>query len=192
MCYKFKIIFFVLTFLLIGSAGFAADIYVDQTLSQNITDGKYSIENRNNSGSDGNAYTTVQGALDAMNPGDHIYMRGGTYQEGSILIPTEKNPTSGNWTNNYNLLASYPGEWAILDGENSLTGTTVTGRMVLGRAGLDNITQQLSYWKFERFEVKNGRSSDGTWGGGIWVNNGPFWFRYLYIHDNYATRYPLL
>ena len=190
MCYKFKIIFFVLTFLLIGSAGFAADIYVDQTLSQNITDGKYSIENRNNSGSDGNAYTTVQAAINAMNPGDHIYMRGGTYQEGYIHIPTSKNPANGNWTDNYNLLASYPEEWAVLDGQNNIVSGYQQDGVVLGHIGLDDASSPLAYWKFERFEVKNGRNSSGTWAGGIWVNSGPFWFRYLYVHDNYATTDP--
>jgi len=189
MFYKFKIIFFILTFSLIGSAGFAADIYVDQTLSQNITDGKYSIANRNNSGSDGNAYTTAQAAINAMNPGDHIYLRNGTYQEGHIQISPEKNPTDGNWSDNYNLLASYKGEWAVLDGENNITisYTTAANRSsVIGQVAGQS-EQGLSYWKFERIEIKNGRRSDGAAASGFWGNNGPFWFKYCYIHDNYVT-----
>ena len=38
---------------------YAANIYVDKTLSGNITNGSYSTSNRDNSGSDGDAYATV-------------------------------------------------------------------------------------------------------------------------------------
>src|SRR6056297_1037351 len=185
MMFKSKILFFIVLFSLIASTGLAADIYVDQNLTSNITDGSYSIANRDSSGSDGNAYTTVQAAINNMNPGDHIYLRNGTYQEGHINITSNKNPTNGNWTDNYNLLASYPGEWAVLDGQNNLSFDDPERGSVIGNSGMYGDT--LKYWKFERLEIKNGRSSNGERAAGFWGEIGPFWFKHCYIHDNYAT-----
>lgn len=54
-------------------------LYVDNLLSANCLNGNYSIANRNGSGANGNAYTTLQAAADASLPGDTIYVRGGTY-----------------------------------------------------------------------------------------------------------------
>lgn len=54
-------------------------IYVDNTLSTNITDGKYSTANRDSSGSAGNCYTNLQTAHDVTVPGDTVYIRGSTY-----------------------------------------------------------------------------------------------------------------
>ena len=180
MFYKLKIIFFILTFSLIGSAGFAADIYVDQTLSQNITDGKYSIANRNNSGSDGNAYTTIQAAVNAMNGGDDIYLRGGTYSlSGSTVeIPATADGTEANWSS----IQSYPGEWAILDGENNVTGYH---GVMLGAFGTGGDAPR-AYWKFERLELTRGGNSEAY--APIWMNYGPIIVRYCYIHDNTCSR----
>ena len=175
----------VLTMFLVGcisSAAGASVVYVDKVLDTNCTTGNYSIQNRNCGGSDGNAYTTVQAALNKMSTGDIVMMRGGTYQEGEITIPPAKNGTS--WTEgNYNTLKSYPGEWAIIDGNNSLPNSDETA--ALGYPSYDKDgSGDLKYWKFERFEIKNGVTSNGTNAYGFWGNGGPFWFRYCYIHDN--------
>jgi hypothetical protein len=45
----------------------------------------------------------------------------------------------------------------------------------------------VSYWKIERLEIKNGASPDGTYASGIWLNGGPFIIRHCYIHDNIAN-----
>ena len=178
MFYKFKIIFLILTFSVIGSSGFAANIYVDQTLNQNITDGKYSIENRNNSGSDGNAYTTIQAAVNAMNGGDDIYLRGGTYtfNNNSVLWPAGTDGTNDNWSS----IQSLPGEWAILDGENNLSNRSLLGYPGSGGAG------PIRYWKFERLEIKNAGNDEAY--AAIFVNYGPIIVRYCYLHDNTCPR----
>lgn len=54
-------------------------IYVDGGLATSITDGTYSIENRDSSGSDGNAYKTPQEAADVVTPGVTVKIRGGQY-----------------------------------------------------------------------------------------------------------------
>lgn len=55
-----------------------ADIYADSTLSADITDGSYSIANRDDSGSDGNAYADLMDAWAAASPGDTIWPRDGS------------------------------------------------------------------------------------------------------------------
>lgn len=54
-------------------------IYVDGSLASSITNGNYSVENRDNSGSDGNAYKTPQEAAEVVAPGDIVKIRGGEY-----------------------------------------------------------------------------------------------------------------
>jgi hypothetical protein len=158
----------------------AANIYVDQTLGANCV-GNYSIANRACTGSDGDAYTTIQAAMNAMSPGSKIFMRGGTYHETHIDmtycrhgLPDAKNK-----------LTSYPGEWAIIDGQYA--EPTYFRPAVLwatGGAGFSN-------WIFERFEVTGGGDpvTLPSEGAGIHLGDGPqnVEFRYLYVHDNYSS-----
>jgi hypothetical protein len=153
---------------------FAANIYVDNTLQSNITNNKYSIFNRGNGGADGNAYTTIKEAITNCSVGDTIYIRGGTYIESNIDIPSSKNGTA--WTTgNYTTLASYPGEWAVINGNN------VNYRVIGHATGVyyDGVNET-HYWKFERLEVTGGKF-------GFLLGVGPVWIRYCYIHDNNPT-----
>lgn len=159
--------------------GFAETIYVDQNLSSSCSDGDYSITNRNCSGSDGNAYSTIQAAFSAMVTGDTIYLRGGNYNENfgnsytAIQCPSEKNGDS--WEQgHFNTIASFPGEWAVLDGSSNNKYCTI-GRADSGHGTSD---LDLAFWKFERLEVTGGNKG----GFGIW--GGPVIIRYCYIHDN--------
>jgi hypothetical protein len=54
-------------------------IFVDGQLTANCLNNNYSIANHNASGSDGNAYTTIQAAANATKPGDVVYIRAGLY-----------------------------------------------------------------------------------------------------------------
>jgi parallel beta-helix repeat protein len=71
----------------------AETIYVDNTLSSDCLDGEYSIENRNNSGNDGNAYTSIIEAANVAGPGDTVLIRAGIYNaqnghhENDVLWP---------------------------------------------------------------------------------------------------------
>ena len=147
----FKLVL-ILVFLGAGAA-FAKTIYVDNRLSNNCS-GNYSIANRSCTGSDGDAYIKIQSALDAMNIGDTILIRGGIYRENNgsssvdIMISPSKNGDS--WEpGHFNTLASYPGEWAVIDGE----GNAPKG-VVLGYKGMSGYSEELHYWKFERLELK--------------------------------------
>ncbi|HEY5997807.1 MAG TPA: hypothetical protein VI078_00700 [bacterium] len=160
----------------------AANMYVDPTIAQNITTGTYSVINRNSTGSNGNAYRTIKEAIAAMNGGDDIYIRGGTYREGYIEIPTSKNGTAGDWSS----IQSYPGEWAILDGERAAQYGVVLGNYGYGDSA------QLKYWRLERLELTGGGTRSGnatSTCAGFWGNGGPFHIRQCYIHDNLSYTY---
>lgn len=158
----------------------AKNIYVDRGLSGNITNGTYSVRSRNGSGNDGDAYTTIRAAINAMSGGDDIYLRGGTYREGNIPIPASKNGTSGNWSS----IQSYQGEWAIIDGQRRAESSVVLGSANYNKDGNGDV----AYWKFERLEITGGGGSGGS-AAAIWVNGGPIAVRYCYLHDNLGTTY---
>lgn len=193
--YQLILIFFSIVF---AMPAYGATIYVDQTLGVDCTSGNYSTTNRTCTGSDGNAYITIQAAINAMSVGDTIYIRGGTYREDNgnsnadIYIPTSKNGTA--WTDgNFNTLTSYPGEWAIIDGEGTAPGGNTIGNGdtngVYQTCTDNNSTSEIKYWKFERLEITGGCSpnNDSLGGGGIRLRGGPNIIRYCYIHDNWDT-----
>ena len=59
-------------------------------------------------------FATLQKAVDLANPGDTIYMRGGTYMHTDSQVQTSRSGSSSN----YITVANYPGETPILDGAN--------------------------------------------------------------------------
>lgn len=165
----------------ISVASAITGIFVDPILSGNITDGSYSSTNRDNSGAQGNAYTTIQAAINAVVEGSAIYMRGGLYNE-NILFggDTVVNGAANNWCS----LQSFTNEWAVINGRN-LEQYTIG----YNRSG-DTASQHLAYWKFERFEVTGGcNDSDPVSGGGagLYISGGPFIVRYCNFHDNFAV-----
>ncbi len=162
-----------LSFFLISSL-YAEDLYVDNTLSINITDGTYSIANRDSSGSDGNAYTTIQTAINEMNGGDDIFLRHGTYLEHDIYIPASKTGTQDNWSS----LQSYPGEWAKIDGEYQCQSVA---RAVISNGGFAHQISpgdHAAYWKFSRLEIT---------GGGIYDSRKPLNGLIVTTDSNSAT-----
>ena len=172
---KFLIGSFLFPF--IYTASYGAVIFVDKNLSSNCLSGNYSIAGRNCSGADGNAYSTIQSALNSMNGGDDIYLRGGTYKEGSIIVPSNKNGSASN----YSSLKSYINEWAIIDGNNNTSTADPIWGAAIGR------NSGLSYWEFGHFEIKNGRN--GTYNSasnaaGITYGGDHGYLHHLYIHDN--------
>ncbi|OGS23682.1 MAG: hypothetical protein A2314_01100 [Elusimicrobia bacterium RIFOXYB2_FULL_50_12] len=160
-------------------AGFSAVIYVDKGLHDAIWDGvdghSYTCSNGTGTG-----YSTIQGAMNAMIQGTTIYMRGGTYNETHIDMTYCRHGLSYA----KNKLTSYPGEWAIIDGQYA--DPAYFRPAVLWATG----GARFSNWIFERFEITGGGDPvtlPGE-GAGIYINDGPEGceFRYLYIHDNYS------
>ena len=158
---------------------FAANVYVDSTLSSDITSGCYSIDSRNNNGSDGNAYRTVAAGVSALTPGDTLFLRGGTYHETAISL---NNKTEGSAGNKYTM-KSYPGEWAIIDGQHAGSGDH---QSIFHTTSDSDVIQ---YWVFENMEITGGGkpTSPPIYGSGIHLYNARHCeFRYLYVHDNYG------
>lgn len=164
-------------------------IYVDQTLGAEVLDGTYDVSTTD--GLDkGNAYKSIKAALKEMNGGDIIVLRGGTYREGHIRIDYTKDGTPEHWST----IMSYPGEWAVLDGENGGGTGGIDGVKVGDNSGAGCVLGQtisdgsgayaMQYWKFDRLEITGGRSPANTGACGFNGQMGPFWFRSCYIHDN--------
>lgn len=162
-------------------------IYADATLPADITDGSYSVATRSGGGNNGNAYNTIQAAVFNMRPGDTLYLRGGTFHEMNIYIGKLASGRADAWYT----IASYPGEWAIVDGQHNLAiahtntynGSIFRGTTVGGAQG---------YIKFDRLEITGGGRdlTDPQYpsaGSGITMCGGPFAFRHLYIHNNYGA-----
>jgi len=171
-----KLMIFFVVILLLPSVVSAANIYVDQQLGSDCTSGDYSIANRNCNGADGNAYDTVQEAINVVGAGDTIFMRGGTYNE-HIVMPGGKKGTA----NNPIIWRSYPGEWAILDGSSG------SGAVIYNSAAGLGSGQCPEYWIIRNFEITGGSAGGGgnEYGGGINLDTARhITFMYLYIHDN--------
>jgi len=105
-------------------------------------------------------------------------MRGGTYQQGQIFLKI----AGTAWSNgNFNTLMSYPGEWAVIDGVDTIT-TAIGG----GWPGIitDNALSR-PYWHFDHFEITRGKDegTDATSAFQFW--SGHLWFSHLYVHDNW-------
>lgn len=80
--------------------------YADNTLSANCTSDNYSIADRTCTGSDGNAYTTIAGAVTPTVAGDTIYIRAGTWNERINVQDPNKSGAADAWIT----IAGYPGE----------------------------------------------------------------------------------
>ena len=176
-----KLLISLLYFLTCNYAN-ADNIYIDQTLSTECTTGGYSITSRDCSGSAGNAYDDIQTGIDNMSVGDHLILRGGTYTTDHIAIPTSLNGSS--WDDgDYNYIGSYPGEWAVIDGNGDVK---TNGYSVIGLRGVGYYDFELNYWMLERLEITGGGSPDHEYAYGFFGNKGPFIVRGCYIHDNYV------
>ena len=167
--------------LLIPGALWADTLYVDCNLSSDCE--TYNPGTRSCNGGTYKGYKNLQAALNNVQIGDVILGREGRYSPEAptyrYTIPTAKNGTSWN-EGEYFTLKSADGEWMILDGQNNLPSGSVYA--VLGRTN-----PILQYWKFERIEICNGGSADGSLARGFHADGGPFIFRYCYIHDNYSA-----
>jgi hypothetical protein len=81
----------LLLLLLAGNVG-AKTFYLDVNLSATCS-GNYSIASRTCSGSDGDAYQTLQGAINALASGDTLYIREGNYTRDGDGVNYGSNPT---------------------------------------------------------------------------------------------------
>jgi hypothetical protein len=64
-------------------AAAASVLFVDASLPEDCTSGRYSAARRNCSGSDGRAFRSLQAGVDATRPGDTLRIRAGVYKQGA-------------------------------------------------------------------------------------------------------------
>ncbi len=167
----------ILLVIVLFSLGNADSIFVDKRITGYVTD--YSRTARDRTGTC-KASGTVRAAIANMTNGDDIFMRGGIYRERTITIPLTKNGSSVKW----NTLQSYPGEWAILDGEDLLDNDSC---YLLGYPGMNNRDEELHYWVFQRFEMRRASSTLNGSTRALWVNGGPFIVRHVYFNKNWVN-----
>lgn len=171
-------VIFTIGFSIAQFRGYADTLYVDNKLAVSSTR-TYSISGRNGNGNNGKAFKTIQMALDSMKTGDVICIRGGVYLERKIKIPLSKNGTS--WSpGKFNTMTSFPGEWAVLDGQKNIIRESGRTPYLLGNSD----GPSMKFWKFERIEIKNGATADDQNAAGFFGNHGPFIFRYCVFKDN--------
>ncbi len=95
--------------------------YTDKNLIADCNSGNYSIANRSCTGADGNAYNTIQEAVNAANiAGDIIYVRSGMYVEAISM------KASGS-ANNYIVLQGYNNEIVIIQPGTGNVGINLAG-----------------------------------------------------------------
>jgi hypothetical protein len=178
-----KLIVFIL--LIFPTTLNAANLYVDDDCTNGIS--TYNPAADSCTGGSDTVYSTIKNAIAGMSGGDDIYVRGGTYNESDIFIAASKSGTSGNWSS----LQSYPGEWAIIDGQNN-NNTNPCAVISNGGYADHTNTSVAKYWLFERIEITGGGDatcespSTGT-GHGIYWNFGPWAIKYSYVHDTLAS-----
>ena len=92
---------------LIGAASVSAKThYVDATLKSDCVDGQYNLDSRSCNGSNGNAYNTLQKAVNVAQPDDTILVRGAVWSENDIVISDK----AANLT-----IKAYSGEKPVID-----------------------------------------------------------------------------
>ncbi|HBA82721.1 MAG TPA: DUF5123 domain-containing protein [Verrucomicrobia bacterium] len=108
----------------------------------------------------GGSYTSIQAALNQAQAGDSVTVRTGTYNEKLAF------PRSGNASNGPIVLRAYPGETAIVDGQN--------------RAGQDMIRlDNRDYIRIQGLEIRN--NTNVTDGSGIRLTGA---CRHVAVEDN--------
>ena len=149
--------------------------------------------NDSNDGSFEKPFHSIQKGVDSMQAGDYLYLRNGTYHEIGIYLGS--NFWSGR-SNAWYTIKSYPGEWAVVDGQHNISNNVVQEEVNSWGEELNVFrgTSQggrMGYIKFENMEITGGGLDidDPQYpvsGAAINIRGGPFVFRRLYIHDNYG------
>jgi parallel beta-helix repeat protein len=104
-----KAILTILVFFIFCSNSWATIYYVDGNLTSDCKSGNYNKAKRNCSGSDGNAFNTIQEACNVVSAGDFVYVRGGIYNDDVDLT------TSGTASQRI-VFQAYSGENPVVDG----------------------------------------------------------------------------
>lgn len=124
-----------LMILLVALCAHSRDIYVATTGSDS------------NDGNINNPYLTIEKALEEVQPGETIYVRGGTYQPTKrIKIPQKETSAEKRIC-----LWGYPGEQVIIDGSRMTPSSTAEFKM----SRCIYVDHNANYWHFKNLEMCN-------------------------------------
>jgi hypothetical protein len=151
--------------------------YADNTLSSNCTSRNYSIANRNCSGSDGNAYISLQTAVNNSAGGDTIRVRGSaTHYTGS----GESGAINGSGSSNSNRLTieGYQSERPIVRGFHGNSFVNIRNLIVdMNQIVGSTAVFGMNFSRMENVEVRNaGHQGMFGLGNSEFIN--------LNVHDN--------
>ena len=113
--------------LLVSSVALATTRYVDGSLGADCTGGDYSIANRNCTGSDGNAYNTVQEGLNVTVGGDTLYIRDGTYSGDFSCCGSGGTTVTNGTASSPTRILGYASETVTLNGTTGQTSPDTNG-----------------------------------------------------------------
>lgn len=133
-------IFLILMFSICFQLGKSAEYYVSTTGSDS------------NPGTKDLPFLTPNKAVDVVQPGDYIYLRGGTYYLTASIKLTAKHCARAD-ARIY--MFGYPGEQAIIDGSNIPTSTEQEFKM----ARCIYVNHEANYWHFKNLELCNAKDN---------------------------------
>lgn len=161
-------------------------VYVDMNVPHTYS--TYNVATRDSLSGSAKVFNDIHKAIDSTTAGMTVILRGGRYYPNSIRLWTTKNGTA--WIpGRYNTLQSYPGEWAIIDGNNEVYKWYSTGidtQVAVPLIGSASISANplVKFWKFKRIEITGGGSKFHDFAAGFFADGGPFWFDSCIVHDN--------
>jgi hypothetical protein len=153
-----------------NTAGSVTSVVAFLSLGEPVTNGTYYVSptgNDSNPGTYNQPFWNLQKALNLAQPGDTIYMRGGTF----LYVSTLRVTNSGTALAPINLWA-YPGEQPVLNFSGQATGDSNRG-MLITTAG--------NYWNFKGLEVAYAGDN------GIKVEGSHHRFEQCVFHHNRDT-----
>jgi len=153
-----------------NTSGSVTSIVAQLTLGEPITNGDFYVANNGtdtNDGSFAHPFYNIQRAVDLAQPGNTIYVRGGTFP----YVNTIRITNSGTALAPINLFA-YPGEHPMLDYSSQPIGNDSRGMYVLTNA---------SYWYIKGLDI--GHCGDNA----VKVEGSYNTFELCVFHDNQDT-----
>jgi uncharacterized repeat protein (TIGR02543 family) len=162
-------------------------MYVDGSLSTNCIN-TYSIQNRNCTGTDGFAYKTIQAAADVVNPGNIVYIRGGTYIHpqsaltGSIFVSITRSGTASQPIRFEGYQSERPHLYGYGFEDRDLNNDTLADGPLIG-FGVNEILMRVraDYIQVKNLEFSNSNSKNLSVEGSYGV------YEDILTHDSWAA-----
>jgi hypothetical protein len=163
-----------LLLLLIPVMCFSTIRYFDPTLGYDIANGKYSVANRDSSGSAGNAYNDMRSLNLIVDAGDTTWLRGGSGHIDTFLVGNPGSDAEGIAPSNSGVSQNSAISYFLYPGENlTFIGNTVTSCAIAlydvnyikvsGLSGSYNL--RFLYFDQGFLQIASNNTNNGEWDG---------------------------